>query len=247
MNTSNATNELVRQFAKQRERFLRDALVEAKKWCVEPEAKVYRKRSDQFWLDLFSSSGDLSGEQVRSFMYGFQLQRRKWDYKAIVKQIMGLRRAVLRDPAAAVCKFADELSKCITAGSIQQSTSAASKVSFFTRPDAEIHIWDRLASRSACYRDWQRNGDYMPNLGRMFTCCGKHDYASYHRSCARALKEDRREADFSNTLRMFRKCLKKTNGPMSSRGVFESSFPDRRLLDKLMFVEGLWLEDELKR
>jgi hypothetical protein len=61
------------------------------------------------------------------------------------------------------------------------------------------------------------------------------------------LDEERRRDDFSATMRDFVEFLKATGGRMSDltqgRG---SSFIERRLLDKLLFWEGKWFEEQKK-
>jgi hypothetical protein len=45
---------VIAEFANQRAHCLRSALIEATKWCAPPQQLVEGKRSDQFWLRVFS-------------------------------------------------------------------------------------------------------------------------------------------------------------------------------------------------
>ena len=68
---------LMRQFEKQRPCFLRQALDDAKKWCVAPETEIAGKKGDQHWLKLFSSvSENAKKDDVHNFLVGFQLANR---------------------------------------------------------------------------------------------------------------------------------------------------------------------------
>jgi hypothetical protein len=46
----------------------------------------------------------------------------------------------------------------------------------------------------------------------------------------------------------FRKCIKEVGGPMAEKALmYDTSFVERRFLDKLMFCEGEWIKNELMR
>jgi putative zinc finger/helix-turn-helix YgiT family protein len=224
---------LIKEFNRRRAGFLCKALEDAKKWCVAPETLVIpdRKRSDQFWLQLFSSdSKTVTAGDAHQFLVSFQLTNRvAWDKEAVARRIVGLRQQVFSPIPEAVSELAEELGGYIlNANKGQRTTSAASKIAFFAKPLQDVYIWDKFARLSARFRDPQSRGF--------------NDYAPFHASCAKALAQERGCEDFRAAVEEFRRYLQEdVEGPMAEDPVLASSFIERRLLDKLMYWEGEWL------
>jgi hypothetical protein len=209
--------------------------------CVGPDSSVGTKKSDQFWLRLFSSASEaVTADNAHCFLVSWQLANRvAWDKEAVAGRIMAFRSQEVSDVPAAVDALANDLRGYIMSRNRGVQTSAASKISFFAKPLQEVYIWDQFAIRSARFRDWRRDGGGTepPRLDHPYT-----HYASYSASCAKALEEERRREDFAAAVRNFQGFLQEVGGPMSDSMIMcDSSFVERRLLDKLMFWEGQWL------
>lgn len=174
-----------------RSQFLSEALEHAKMLCVPPDTFVVgRKRSDQYWLRLFSSSSEkVTSEHVGNFLSSFQLTNRVgWDRRRVADLINKFRNRIVSDIGSAVTGLSLDLPSCITTKIKGQRTSAASKVAFFAKPREEVFIWDINATRSARFRDWLRTRVAKPrSFDRLYTRDGKHDYASFWNACTQAL------------------------------------------------------------
>jgi hypothetical protein len=223
---------MIEQFEGQRAQFLREAVEDAKKWCPAPEVLVGGKRSDQFWLQLFSpASASVTADDAFCFLVSFQLTNRiAWDKNAVATRINKFRQEASSDVRAAISALALDLGRCILSARKGRQVSAASKIAFFTRPCQDVYIWDQFARKAAGFRD-----------GRSATF---DDYASYSDSCARALEKERLREDFVDVFQEFRNYIRHVGGPMAESEIMDgSSFLERRILDKLMFWEGKWLQD----
>ena len=102
-------------------------------------------------------------------------------------------------------------------------------------------------NQSSRFRDWERAGgrDNPGRFNRLRTVGKVHDYTSYCASCAAALTEERSRPDFREAIKEFENYLQRVGGPMAdTKAVRESSFIERRFLDKLMFWEGDYLEKQ---
>lgn len=230
-----------------RETLLRAAAIGVKKWCCPPEELVDgRRRSDTFWMLLFTDldQKDVTKDEAHLFLVTFQLTNRvSWEKEKVAEAIKRLRDSRGFDPLTGVPELSKVLAECNTRKTRQ--TSAASKIATFTKPDAQVFIWDKLASRAARYRDWHRDG----RVGRLRSAPylnGKdHDYPAYYAACARALDDERRRPDFVATLTEVVDHFRAGTGPMADREIVDDGFIERRLLDKLMFAEGWVLNRKL--
>ncbi|MGU3558585.1 hypothetical protein [Methylobacterium radiotolerans] len=223
-----------------REGLLAVATADTVKWCAPPAERVAGKHlSDQHWMRIFdpASGGVVDAETVHRFLVQFQLTNRVvWDKPAVAAAIERLRMVEDFDPVAGVTALAEELRACNTRGLRQ--TSAASKLSVFAKPSAEVFIWDALASLSALLRDRLR-GELRKGDARQFLLPGGgQDYAAFHAACARALAEERGRADFRDAVAELDARFRGQPGPMGDRDRVPLPFVERRLLDKLMFWEG---------
>ncbi|HUG93016.1 MAG TPA: hypothetical protein VML55_19405, partial [Planctomycetaceae bacterium] len=152
-----------------------------------------------------------------------------WDRDSVARQINEFCEAAAPDVSAAVSALANVLGDCITSAKRGRQISAASKIAFFSKPGRDVYIWDRLAKKSAAFRNC-RSAAFA-------------DYAAYSAACSKALDEECRREDFTAAVKKFRAYLQKVGGPMAADSVIhESSYIERRLLDKLLFWEGKWLE-----
>jgi hypothetical protein len=240
---------MIRQFEAQRASLLCQALEDSKKWCVAPDSRVGTKRySDQYWLQLLSSSTELLTDQdVHEFLVSFQLETRfvQFNERDVLARIIALSVREMADLPTAVDALAEELMGTISSSLKGRQTSAASKLVFFGWPRRDVYIWDAHARRAARFREWMRlgGGTRPPRFDGSYIIGRVHDYSSYSTSCAEALKEECQRGDFITAIKDFRGFLDHVGGPMAGCSVMESSFIERRFLDKLMFWEGHWLKD----
>jgi hypothetical protein len=221
-------------FEKERPSFLSKALDDAKKWCPAPETLVGDKRADQFWLRLFSTaSKPVTPNDAYCFLVSFQLTNRvKWDRDAVAAEIDRFCREQEADVGTAISMLAVDLSGCRTSARKGRRISAASKIAFFTKPSRDVYIWDQFAKESAGFRECK-----SPAF---------RDYSSYSDTCATVQAQERGRGDFVAALQEFQAFLKGVGGPMTgTRIIRNSSFIERRFLDKLMFWEGKWLKERL--
>jgi hypothetical protein len=236
---------MIKHYEEERRYFLLKALNDAKKWCVAEDEYVEGSHSDQFWLRLFSSSSGLvTSYNAHRFLAGFQLAKRffKWDEDSVATRINDFRKQHVRDIRVAVRTLAEDLREYTTNKTNQ--TSAASKIAFFSKPLQEVYIWDQYARKSARFRECIRTGIEFGfvHINRAYKIQnGAPDYASFSFSCGKALEEERRRSDFVAAVKDFRDFIERVGGPMADPGIIESSFMERRFLDKLMFWEGRWV------
>jgi len=223
-----------------RRRLLAAAKDDTLKWCPPPDERVAdRHLSDQYWMGIFdpASAGVVDAQTVHRFLVQFQLTNRVvWDKPAVAAAIERLRSVGAFEPVAGVAALAEELRTCNARGLRQ--TSAASKLSVFAKPAAEVFIWDALASLSALLRDRLRGEPGRRGAKHFLLPGGGHDYAAFHASCARAMAEERDRADFRDAVADLDAHFRGRSGPMGDRTRVPLSFVERRLLDKLMFWEG---------
>lgn len=239
---------MIERFGKQRDFFLARALDDARKWCVPPESYVdTKKHSDQYWLRLFSSASEpVTDRDAHDFLISFQLETRftKWNEVALAKRINTFRGQEIADLPAEIGVLAEELRGFLKSGKGLQ-TSGASKIAFFAKPRCDVYIWDQHARRSARFRDWRRasGGSNPRQFSSPYVAHGVHDYASFKGSCDVALKEELMRHDFNGAVERFRSYVRRVGGPMADNKLLrDSSFIERRFLDKLMFWEGKYVE-----
>lgn len=228
-------------FDKQRFNFVQSAIEETLKWCVSPDQRVGKHQSDQYWLIRLASGAEpLQTADVRQFLRGFQLSRwARWDEDRTAAVVDRFRGTPLIARDAQIRHFSTALGACTRRGGRQ--TSAASKFAMFAKANAEIFIWDQLASRSARLRDACRTGARLGSLrnSRPYVDdAGTHSYTHFARACAAALAEERKLADFACAVDQVISALAAIDGPMKS---LNRDFIERRILDKLMFSEGKWI------
>ena len=72
--------------------------------------------------------------------------------------------------------------------------------------------------------------------------CEFRDYSVFHDCCAKSLEAERRTDDFVAAVEEFRQYLQRVGGPMADGSITSPSFAERRLLDKVMWMEGQWLK-----
>jgi hypothetical protein len=232
--------DIAKAFKINRARFIDQAITDAKKWCAPPWCLVGNKHSDHYWLNVFlAEPRSVTDLHVHDFLVSFQLaSARKWDKQAVARRIILFSRQNIQDTAIGVEEFAVDLGKCIEKF-VGHQTSAASKIAFFSKPQQDVFIWDRLAKRSARFRDAIRLNESFGSLEQVGV-----NYSRYHSSCAAALAEERMKPDFCAAVGEFEKYIQTVGGPMADNEyVRKSSFLERRLLDKLMFCEGKFLEE----
>jgi hypothetical protein len=241
---------MIAHFAMQRASFLRCALIEATKWCPPPEWLVEGNRADQFWLQVFSGpSACVTAANVREFFIVYRLARQgQWNHQAVAERIMASRGPDGSDIREVIRALAGFLRNAVARGGERnrQQTSAGSKIGFFLRPLDSVHIWEKFAILSTRFRDWRRAGGRgrPARFDQIFrSASGDHDYALFWDSCAKALAEERTCPNFVAAVEEFRSFLRQAGGPMADQAIIASSFIERRLLDKLMWCEGRWVQD----
>lgn len=122
-----------------------------------------------------------------------------------------------------------------------RQTSAASKIANLSFLDAEVYIWDSLATRSVRLRE--RLAGLRPEV---FVRGGEHRYGVYHAACRRAYEREMEQDDFLEKAQLVMDRVRTIDGPLADPAVGNSFFY-RRLLDKLMFHEGAMLREAGRR
>lgn len=245
-------SDLIQRFLARRTDLLAEALAEAKKWCVAPGIPVERsKRSDQYWLTTFPSPAvTVSDEDVRRFLSIYGLSRWvKWNERGVANCIEALRGEAESDPAATVSALTYALLGQIIGATRTRQTSAASKIAFFTLPGRELFIWDQFAIRSARFHEWlSTNSERSPrSFHRAYMLRGASDYGGFAVACRQKLAAERQRPDFGECVAAFGHYLRGVGGPMADGlDTGSGTFHERRLLDKLMFFEGRYLESTEK-
>ena len=136
-----------------RAQLLTEAEADVRRWCCPKDQRVDGRRlPDTHWLSLFA--GDVTKEDAHRFLITFLLTNRvAWQTEGVAQAIMDVRAMQAFDPLEEIPTLAMNLP---TGGPTRQHSSAASKIATFARPEADVFIWDRLASKAARYRDWLR-------------------------------------------------------------------------------------------
>jgi hypothetical protein len=212
-----------------RAQLLKAAIADVRKWCAPSSTLVEGKhRPDTFWIELFDSS-TLTGEDAGRFLTSFQLTNRvKWDKPAVALLVIDLASRDAFDHTADMPHLVDRVSGCTFRKTRQ--ISASSKIAYFAKPKAKVFIWDRLARKSAKHR--LGPGDSNP----------EKDYPAFFAACDRALRDERAKPDFGSAVETLNRDFLQGGGVMADRSKIPLDFIERRLLDKLMFAEGLSLE-----
>lgn len=227
-----------------RRMLLTKAEQDVRRWCCPREDLVdVGRHPDTHWLWLFA--GPVAENDARLFLSTFLLtQFVAWDRAGVAASIMATHAEATFDPIADIPRLAATLP--IRAGRRRHYSSAASKIATFARPQDPIYIWDRLASRAARHRDWVRNGGVgAKHLGRLYRNEAGHDYPAFWRACDQARQEEREKPDFQQARdRLIADFRVGAGGDVMADPIrVPDNFIERRLLDKLMFWEGTWLEN----
>jgi hypothetical protein len=252
-----AKGELKDEFKdpKQRTLFLDDTLKDVMENCGK-HAKDGSCRSDQEWLEFFSSKTPLHCCDVCCFFVEWQLQT-KWNFPKIAMRIKEWSEKYPTEVQEEhvperVIELRDSLADCWKPNpGHYDATSAASKIAFFAKPHWKVFIWDQHARRAAWFRHWLRAsaGTEPPRFGDLSQLDkkeGKSNYCWHWTACAEALKEEQGPVnDFAPKIEEFRKFINRENGPMAASDIINSSFIERRFLDKLMLQEGKWVKKNL--
>ncbi|WP_312489996.1 hypothetical protein [Sphingomonas sp.] len=225
-----------------RAQLLVEAEADVRRWCRPRDQWIGGNRHpDTHWLALFT--GLVTEGDAHRFLVTFQLTNHViWRKQAVAHAIMGLRAKPTFDPVIDIPVLAGQLS---TEGRMRQHSSAASKIATFARPEADVFIWDRLASKSARHRDWHRAGRTgWRRLNSLYRKADGHDYAAFWRACAQAREDERQKSDFRAARdRLIADFRGGAGGAEMADPVHvPDGFIERRLLDKLMFAEGRWIE-----
>lgn len=245
----------------QRSNHLQCALAHATTWCVAPATDVLLgqnakpRKSDQFWLkSLGAAAGEIELLKVDTFLNGFQLQRMPWKKEAVVEVINAARARPPIDVVAYIQDMAMKLSHATrpvrNGRRPARQTSAASKFSLFAHPQSRIYIWDQHALRSARvrYASMQKRGaEAVSPVHAIRSKDRAHNYAIFYDTCMRAQAHERIQDDFQTALNELMVFIDGVGGPMADRSFTPAEFVERRLLDKLMFVEGQELARLFKR
>jgi hypothetical protein len=218
-----------------RDKLLDAAVKDVRKWCAPSSTMVdVKKRPDTFWIELFdsSSSSKITGDEAGRFLTSFQLTNRvKWDRAAVAALVIALGSRETFEPTADMPDLVEKVSRCTLRGTRQ--VSAASKIAFFSRPKAKVLIWDRLARKSAKHR---QRAAFSTNSNP------EKDYPAFFAACDRALQDERAKSDFNSAVQKLDREFLHGSGVMADRSKIPLDFIERRLLDKLMFAEGVSLE-----
>ena len=225
-----------------RAQLLTEADADVRRWCCPKDQRVDGRRlPDTHWLSLFA--GDVTKEDAHRFLITFLLTNRvAWQTEGVAQAIMDVRAMQAFDPLEEIPTLAMNLP---TGGPTRQHSSAASKIATFARPEADVFIWDRLASKAARYRDWHRGGHTgWRRLNSLYRRNGGHDYPGFWQACARAREDEREKPDFRAARdRLIADFRAGAGGEdMADPARVPDGFIERRLLDKLMFAEGRWIE-----
>lgn len=223
-----------------RKELLAAAEADVIKWCGPHDQQIGRNQPDTHWLMLFQGryGGPVTAEQAHRFLVTFQLTMfRTWNIAAAAEAIRDTCDAAEFVPLAAIPSLSARLAPLVERST--QETSAASKIATFAQPTARVYIWDKLATRSARYRDWVRSGQTgRKKLGSLFAREGRHDYHAYYAACDRAMEDERERPDFTAARDRLIDRFRTGEGIMSDAAIVTDDFIERRLLDKLMFAEG---------
>ena len=72
-------------------------------------------------------------------------------------------------------------------------------------------------------------------------------YRAFAASCRHVLASEQQDVDFAACIAQLDHALRGIPGPMADRAVCPLDFIARRFLDKLLWVEGSWLEGERRQ
>lgn len=228
-----------------RSALLRAAVRGVEKWCAPPDEMVGNRFSDQYWIALFTGDAAVNSDHAHRFLTSFQLTNHvRWDKEGVAGAICKLRTINHFEPLRHVPLLAQDL-QALNKRNTRQ-TSAASKIATLAKPQSTVFIWDKLANRSARFRDWIRGERNAPTgAASVYLNEGQHDYRAFYSACERALHDERARGDFRSAVDHLIAHVRRLRGPMADASLVPSGFIERRLLDKLMYAEG-WVLDRKK-
>ncbi|GGF87077.1 hypothetical protein GCM10010924_13480 [Rhizobium wenxiniae] len=217
-----------------RQELLEEALCEAVKRNPHPANKIDGKRSEQYWLEAFSEA-NVDKHQACSFFRNFQLESQavKFEYQAVADEINIV--ILNKNPAQSeVVSLSSKLKALITTKAKGQQTSAASKLLTFIKPHDEVYIWDKYANQAVRWRNRVQKGlrDYYLDPDE------NHDYSAYVAASHLAFIAERQKPEFKAAVLEFDSRTQRERGPISDRQKIGFQFLERRLFDKLMYLEG---------
>lgn len=220
--------------AANRQGLLEKALNEAINRNPHPSQMINRKRSEQYWLEAFSKP-EVDRKKACIFFRNFQLESQnvKFDYQAVAEEI----NAAILDTKPAVSQvenLSSKLEKLITTNKDGRQTSAASKLLTFVKPNEEVYIWDKYANQAVRWRNRVPKGlrDYYLDAEE------NHNYSAYVEASHLAFIAEKQKSEFQDAVHKFDSQTQRAQGPISNRQKIGFEFLERRLFDKLMYMEG---------
>jgi hypothetical protein len=236
--------ELTARLETEKKFHIQRALSEACYWGrgVEPNQK---KPSDQTWIKVFST-GRATVEEVGRFFVTYQIHRSSWQFEKVAIVANALCSVSNWSTPEEIEKLAKSLPETIQSGDDNKSgqhshrTSAASKIAMFARPGDDVFIWDRLATVAMGVRTGTSKG---ATKALKYSASGPNGYQAFHADCSLALANELKCKEFASAVDDFMHYTGFTragryNTPLADRGYFE-----RRLFDKLLFCEGVRIEE----
>jgi hypothetical protein len=221
--------------APHRSRLLDTAYDDVLRWHRSPDAQIEQRRPDSFWLQLFRApeAERRDPSVVHDFLSSFHLEgRREWDQNAVGLFLGELPRMDVEDPIDYVSSQTERLSKCGEGRA--PCLEAASKIGMFARPSLAVLIFNPLVWRAVKHR--RQLTARSPFAGIAALAVRQPRYPTYHAALAQVLEAERGRDDFGSKIAGLECSLTADVLQVTSRDYLE-----RRLLDKLLFWEGLAL------
>jgi hypothetical protein len=207
-----------------RRRLLEAALLDTKIWCYNPKDDPRINISDQHWIDLFSGSEAVTGDDAETFLHSFQLdiQKYQWDTEGVADVMNQYIKMADFNPINHMEDLASDFGQHLQTPKATRQISAATKFSNFAKPAAEIYIWDKWVRKAVGTRAGQ----------------GMNAFARFHTACAEAFATAMTDERFLLATSTLIEWIDEKGGPMADRERVPTGFIQRRLFDKLMLMEG---------
>ena len=234
--------ELQAAFDAHRPVLLAQAQAETLKWCPAPGELVEQRFGDQYWLRQFATQTSLDGETLGRFLWTFR-QRMfvKWDLPALQSAVHAFRKSRQDDTDHAVDELASTLGHCTRRPDVPRR-GAASLIAMFAQPRSPVFAMSKKPCLALRYRlTAAANEDDLRDDAIA------NSYPAFAAVCRRVLADEQRKADFAACVAQLDHALGGIPGPMDNRDVCPLDFIARRFLDKLLWVEGSWLEGERRQ
>ena len=229
-------------FDARRRDFLAQAQAEMSRWSPSPEQRVDRKLGDQYWLSQFAAGNTLDADTLVRFLWTFnQTMYVKWDRPKLQDAVHAFRRGRHDDMDHAVDELASTLAPCTQRLDVPRR-SAASLIAMFAEPGSPVFPMSKKPSRALSHRlaaaanEDDARGDALAD-----------SYPAFAAACRSVLADEQRKDDFETCVAQLDHALGGIAGPMADRAVCPLDFIARRFLDKLLWVEGSWLEGERRQ